>query len=661
MAAGHAGSALTDPAFAAFVALVDEAPVTAFIKDADGRYLYVNRYLLSSLAPTMGDDWLGKTDDDLWPPDAAALVRQNDATTLREGTLQLFTQPMPIGDGTHMYLLMKFPLTAADGSVSLAGIGIDKTERLTIATERDRLATVVEQVGESIIIGDLDARITYVNAAFERTTGYSRDEVVGRNPSVISGDVEAPEFYRGIWETLQGGSSWVGDLVSRRKDGSLFNEEAVISPIRDASGAITGYVDVKRDVTRERELEERTARAVRERALIAETIRGIRAVDTPETTAQAICRQVVRWTGITSAQMFIFELDGRAMPIGMVIKGQPDPALRRLPYQRSEHLRDRAMEGPWIEPWVPRRWHPYNDLLTALGRRHLVAYAPIRHMEELIGILVVDAEESVDEGALAESLPGLVEFADLAAALVGRDLTQRTEAGQARANLTEIIATSAFESVFQPIVDIETMAVIGYEALTRFSDGVGPDVRFREAAVIGLGLELETVTLRASVAAAAALPPSASLNLNASPAMIMARKPLEDLVRDAGRPIILEVTEHAAIADYHAFKASFAALRPTMKLAVDDAGAGFASLRHILELQPAYVKLDRSLIIGLESDEARQAMIVGLRHFARSVGCRLIAEGVETEAELEVLRTLEIQLVQGFRVGRPAPAADASN
>jgi EAL domain-containing protein (putative c-di-GMP-specific phosphodiesterase class I) len=118
------------------------------------------------------------------------------------------------------------------------------------------------------------------------------------------------------------------------------------------------------------------------------------------------------------------------------------------------------------------------------------------------------------------------------------------------------------------------------------------------------------------------------------------------------------VTEQAQIADYEAFRESFAMLRPKMELAVDDAGAGFASLRHILELRPAFVKLDRSLIAGLESDEARQAMIVGLRHFARSVGCRLIAEGIETEAELDVLRTLEIRLAQGFLLGRPGPAAD---
>jgi EAL domain-containing protein (putative c-di-GMP-specific phosphodiesterase class I)/CheY-like chemotaxis protein len=414
---------------------------------------------------------------------------------------------------------------------------------------------------------------------------------------------------------------------------------------------------LRRETAWSRVLEQRSAQLARQRALIGDTLRGLHPGDTAEATAQAICRQVVRMTGITAAQIFIFELDGRAMPIGFTLAGAPDPPLRRLPSERSEHLQGRAAEGPWIEPWVPRRWHPYNDLLTGLGA-HLVAYAPVRSNTELIGLLVIDAAESVDERALSESLPALVEFADLAAALIGRDVAERTQASVAREHILAIIENAAFESVFQPIIDVENDAVIGYEGLTRFTDGVNPDLRFAEATAIGLGPELEAATLKASLTAAAALPADASLNLNVSPALIIARQPLQDLVGGAGRPIVLEVTEHAQIADYESFRASLAALRPKMDLAVDDAGAGFASLRHILELRPAFVKLDRSLIAGLESDEARQAMIVGLRHFARSVGCRLIAEGVETDAELEVLRTLEIRLAQGFLLGRPGAAAD---
>jgi EAL domain-containing protein (putative c-di-GMP-specific phosphodiesterase class I) len=167
-------------------------------------------------------------------------------------------------------------------------------------------------------------------------------------------------------------------------------------------------------------------------------------------------------------------------------------------------------------------------------------------------------------------------------------------------------------------------------------------------------------TLQAALAAGESLPDSAWLNVNVSPDLIMSGKPLRSLLRSSSRHPVLEVTEHTAIIDYSAFRTAMTSLGPDVEFAVDDAGVGFASLRHILELQPAFVKLDRWLVSGLETDEARKAMIVGLAHFARSTGCRLIAEGIETDYELAVLRDLDIQLGQGYLLGRPLPAADAS-
>jgi EAL domain-containing protein (putative c-di-GMP-specific phosphodiesterase class I) len=187
---------------------------------------------------------------------------------------------------------------------------------------------------------------------------------------------------------------------------------------------------------------------------------------------------------------------------------------------------------------------------------------------------------------------------------------------------------------------------------------VDPDAVFGEATAVGLGLELEGATLQAAVSAAKELPRAAWLSLNVSPDLIFAYQPLQTLVNATQRGVVLEVTEQTEIADYEAFRAAVADLGPKPRLAVDDAGAGFASFRHILELRPAYIKLDRSLIADLESDQARQAMIVGLRHFSRSVGARIIAEGIETEAEVEILRTLGLTLGQGYLLGRPMPAAE---
>jgi PAS domain S-box-containing protein len=525
--------------------------------------------------------------------------------------------------------------------------------------ERDRLTAAIEQVTESVVITDLHARITYVNRAFERVTGYSRAEVIGKNPRLLKSGLQTPWFYDAMWASLTHGLPWVSDFINRRKDGSLYAEEVAISPIRDSSGAIASYVAVQRDVTHERALAERATQRAQERALISETIRDLRPGDTPEVTAQAICRQVASFTGVVAAHFYLFERNEHDESIGFVVAGRPDPPLQRVPSQRTQQIRERAAEGPWIEPWESQPFRSYDQLLKSLGI-HAVACAPVRHGEALIGLLSIYSARSVQEFAVTEALPALAEFANLAGALIGRDVAERTEVRRGREHIGAVIAAREFQPVFQPIVELSSNEIVGYEALTRFADGANPESIFAEASAIGLGIELEIATLQAALAAAEALPLSMWLNLNASPALIAAREPLRTLLAGSPRRIVLEVTENTGIADYSAFRAAMVALGPKVEFAIDDAGTGFASLRHIVELRPAFVKLDRSLIAGLESDDARQAMIVGLCHFAQVTGCRLIVEGIETDSELAILRGLAIELGQGYLLGRPHPVAVAT-
>ena len=646
--------------YAAFRGLMDAAPVAAFVKGPDGAYLYANPHMLATLGRHMGTDWRGKTDADLWPPDGAALMQASDEAVTREGELQMFSRVMPLEDGPHTVLIVEFPMLDARRRMGVCGVGVDITDYAKKDAERDRLTSAIDQATESVVVTDLDARITYVNPAFERVTGYTRGEVIGQNPRLLKSGLQAPWFYDAMWAALTSGLPWVADFVNRRKDGSLFTEEGNISPIRDSSGAISGFVAVMRDVTEERALAERSTQLARQRALIAETIRGLRTGDTPEATAQAICRQVINLTGAKAAQISLFEADESAMPIGFAVAGRADPVLRKPPSQRSQELHDRSVDGPWIEPWARHRGNPYNQLLGGLGV-HSVVYAPVRDNRRLMGLLSVDAEGAVDASNISEILPAVVEFADLAGALIGRDVNERAEMGRGRDRILGIIGQRAFHPVFQPILEIRRRRIVGYEALTRFDNGSNPEVVFAEADAVGLGHELETATLLAALEASAALPRSAWLNLNASPGLVIAGEPLRSILDASKRHLVLEVTEHTAIEDYSVFREAMAALGPNVRLAVDDAGAGFASLRHILELRPAFVKLDRWLVAGLESDDARQAMIVGLRHFARATGCRLIAEGIETEGELAVLKGLDIPLGQGYLLGRPVPVAAAPN
>lgn len=424
-------------------------------------------------------------------------------------------------------------------------------------------------------------------------------------------------------------------------------------PIHTPQGELLGAIGL--DITDERALAAVAVRHAHQRALIADTLARLPVQATSEATAQMICRQVVSLSGVVSAAIIRFAHDDRAWPMSLALANGRSPEVRPLPYERSRHLRERAAQGAWIEPRVQRPSHA-QEALNEVGLRAF-AYAPIHDAGRLIGVLAVgSAQESAAVG-LAESIPALVEFAGLAGALIGPDLTTRAKSMRVRQRIVDVIDRLAFHPVFQPIVDLKNDRVFGYEALTRFEDGTAPDEQFAAAEAVGLGLALEAATLRAAIAAAD-LGPGLFLNLNVSPALVLEGNAIRSLVRGARHRLVLEITEHSAITDYDAFHRAVAALPRSVCLAVDDAGAGFASFRHILELQPTFVKLDRSLVAEIDRDPAKQALVVGMRQFARSTRCRLIAEGVETEAERVALVRLGIRLAQGYLLGRPGPLPD---
>jgi EAL domain-containing protein (putative c-di-GMP-specific phosphodiesterase class I) len=171
--------------------------------------------------------------------------------------------------------------------------------------------------------------------------------------------------------------------------------------------------------------------------------------------------------------------------------------------------------------------------------------------------------------------------------------------------------------------------------------------------------ELERATLAAAIPAARGLP-GGFLALNVSPGFVLASPELPALLAGTDRAVVLEITEHAQVGDYEALRAAIARIEPPAAVAVDDAGSGYASLRHILALHPAYVKLDLSWVRDIDSDPARQALVAGLAHFAAETGCALVGEGIETEAERTTLLRLNVPFGQGYLFGRPAPAGQAA-
>lgn len=226
-----------------------------------------------------------------------------------------------------------------------------------------------------------------------------------------------------------------------------------------------------------------------------------------------------------------------------------------------------------------------------------------------------------------------------------------------RTTIADVIDRRAFHPVFQSIVSLPGRNVLAYEALTRFEDGCRPDIRFREAARVGLGDELALATLAASIRLANQLPYGRGVHVNVAPDLLR-NEGLVSLLATAGRPLVVELTEHDPIDDYDKVNELLDGLGHNIRLAIDDAGAGFASMSHILALRPHIVKLDREWVKGVDVDLPRQALIRGLVSFARATGTTLVAEGVEFESEATMLAELGIEQAQGFLFDSPRSAQE---
>jgi EAL domain-containing protein (putative c-di-GMP-specific phosphodiesterase class I)/cellulose synthase/poly-beta-1,6-N-acetylglucosamine synthase-like glycosyltransferase len=208
-----------------------------------------------------------------------------------------------------------------------------------------------------------------------------------------------------------------------------------------------------------------------------------------------------------------------------------------------------------------------------------------------------------------------------------------------------------FFTVFQPIFDLDSAEVVGYEALTRFADGTRPERGLAAAQAQGLHIDLDAALIRAALASANALPEGTWLAVNVSGDLLRRPRELEPLLAESTRPLILEITE--------ADPADLENLPAGVRIAVDDAGAGYDTLARMESLKPAFLKLGRAALAGVESEGARRASIRSLVEFAQENGCTVIAEGIESEQQRDALVGCGVPLGQGFYLGRPVPVERA--
>jgi EAL domain-containing protein (putative c-di-GMP-specific phosphodiesterase class I) len=331
-------------------------------------------------------------------------------------------------------------------------------------------------------------------------------------------------------------------------------------------------------------------------------------------------------------------------------------------------------------------------------RRHLVrslVCLPLRRGADALGVLAVNAPTSAAfdpqhldtltrlAGFMSIAIGTALDLHDASMELIGLehaadgDERAASQAHAAQSYVLGVVSPSAATRLeaqrpiqrildepellaikFQPVVELSTMAPIAVEALARF--GVAPDRSpdhwFADAHACDLGVELELLAVQRAIALIDTLPDDLSVTLNIGPEAAVSPE-MHTLLGEAPLDrVVLELTEHAAVDDYPGL---IAALRPLrrrgLRIAVDDTGSGYSSLAHILKIAPEFIKLDCELTLGIDIDPVRRALAASLVAFAADTGAEIIAEGVENEHELVVLRGLGIRYGQGFHLGRPMP------
>lgn len=236
--------------------IIDSTQAVIYLKDINGKYILINRKY-ENLFNIANEKIIGKTDFEIFPKEIAEAFYANDRKVLTSRCPLEIEEVAPHDDGPHTYISLKFPLYDLENNLyGVCGISTDITERKKVEEEISKLSDALECCSANAVITDTEGNIEYVNPTFSKITGYSLEEVLGKNPRILKSDETAPEVYEDLWKTVKSGKEWQGEFCNKKKNGDLFWEQASISPIKDNNGKIKRFIAVKQDITERKKTEE---------------------------------------------------------------------------------------------------------------------------------------------------------------------------------------------------------------------------------------------------------------------------------------------------------------------------------------------------------------------------------------------------------------------
>ncbi|WP_304412189.1 EAL domain-containing protein [Acidovorax sp. CF316] len=666
-----------------FGTILDSVEAFIYIKDMQHRYLYANQHMLA-LRPDAADGLIGGDDSAIFDAATVHQLIANDRLVLERGERIEVEETNTFHDGSvRTYLSVKIPLRHTDGSIhALCGISTDITDHQGVA-ESLQIAAIVFESFEGMVVTGPDQCILQANTSYARLSGYTVEELVGKTPALLQSGRHDQTFYRTMHETLQSVGSWQGEVWNRRKDGEVYPAWITITAVRSAQGAITHYVGTQTDISSRKAAEEEIRLLAFYDPLTGLPNRRLMA-DRLQHSLAASAR-----TGTGGALLFV-DMDNfkdlndtQGHEIGDELLRQVAARLGGCVRNGDTVARLGGDEFVLLLEGLSALPHEAASQAEIVGRKVLQALGQsyqlgghAHHSSCSIGVtLYADPHTTVDE---------LLKRGDMAmyqAKGAGRNTLRffdpRTQAAVTartalEAGLREALREGQFLLHYQPQISRDH-GMVGAEALLRWEHPerglVSPAEFVPVAEACGLIVPLGAWILRAACLQlvewghdAATAHWTVAVNVSA----LQFRHPhfveevVEVLKSTGANPLRLklELTESLLLDDVEDIIRRMTTLRALgVRFSLDDFGTGYSSLSYLKRLPLDQLKIDQSFVRDLLTDPNDAAIARTIVNLAHSLDLGVIAEGVETLEQRDMLASVGCLHYQGYLFGRPAPAS----
>ncbi len=637
----------------------EESPFPVLRISRDGTLLSANRGSWLLLAHWKTD--VGSRIPPRWQEAIEEAVRQKDAY---EVEVQI---------GIKILLLVFVPV-ADKGYVNVFGLDVSSRKQAEKRLQLD--AQVFESASEAVVITDMDRRILDVNRAFTSITGYTREEILGENISVLSSGRQDQRFYQEMWDIVSDRGSWQGEIWDRRKNGEVFPKWLSISAVRDEAGRVSRYIGLFSDISAMKETQEQLYEMAHYDSLTGLPNRRYFLDRLKESLEQA------RRASEGVALMFV-DLDGFKLVNDNLGHRAGDQLLREVGNRIKQCIRESdivaRMGGDEFTVMISQIKSSDSSLIVA---RKILAklYEPMfidekeLFISSSIGIAIFPDDSVEVEGLLQSADAALYKAKDLGKngyQFFSPEMNRRAmERLTLQTQIRQGLAAHEFTVYYQPQVDASTGRLVGLEALARWMSPqiglISPEQFIPIAEQTGLIHEIGELVLHEACAQGqrwneqGMAPVRIGVNISAH----QLRRPdfvevIEAAVHDTGFPpqfLELELTESMLINDSPQDVEKLSRVKEMgIRLSIDDFGTKYSSFAYLRRLPIDRLKIDRTFIQDLPADARGAEIVSAIIAMGRSLNLEVVAEGVETAAQAELLKKKGCTTLQGYYTGHPLP------